>query len=115
MTTLSNETKVSPRFENTRLCYYEGDTFSLEIPIDLSRDGEKIDITENDIIKFTFYDAYGDFFTEREFTNIENNTVLFDWNEEFTSLFKKGRYTYRIRYNGECVRTISADCMVVVE
>lgn len=104
----------SPRFEGTELHYFVGDTFTLEMPINLQKDGESVTISPTDEITLSFYK--GDILmVEKTFTGIENNTIYLFWDDEFTKKFKKGGYTYRMRYNGEFVRTILADCRICVE
>ena len=104
----------SPRFEGTELHYFEGDTFTLELPITLQRDGEQVNIGPADTVTFTFYKG-GVEVAEKTFTGVENNTVYLLWDEEMTKKFRKGDYTYRLRYNGDFVRTILADCRICVE
>lgn len=104
----------SPRFEGTELHYYEGDTFTLEMPINLQKDGEAVMISPVDEICLSFYK--GDILlAEKSFTGIEDNTIYLFWDEEFTKKFKKGDYTYRMRFNGDFVRTILSDMRICVE
>lgn len=115
MTDLSTRTLQSPRFECTTLCYYEGDTFALLLPIELTREGIPVNIAPSDVVTVTFLDQSGRVVAERSYTGIVENTVQIDWDAELTALFGRGIYTYRIRYNGEQVTTIAADCRICVQ
>lgn len=116
MTDLSKNTPPSPRFECDTLCYFEGDTFYLELPdIELESDGIPINIGPEDEISITFVDRMGKTVAERRYTGIENNSIIIEWDQELTACFQKGTYTYRIRYNGQRVLTVSADCKICVQ
>lgn len=115
MVDLARCTKVSPRFECNDLCYYEGDTFQLSLPIELTRDGLPIDIGPNDVVTITTINSTLREVETIEFTNIENNTILVNWDSDRTEKYPRGVYSYRIRFNGEYVRTIAADCRIVVQ
>lgn len=95
------------------LCYYAGDTFSLPLTISLQRDGQGFSIGEDDTISLQFINCRGETVTELEYTNIENNTVIVEWSRVVTRLFQPGEYRYRIRYNGEHVRTIAENRILV--
>lgn len=115
MTDLSHRTLDSPRFENSTLCYYEGDTFQLLIPIELTRDGEPVTISEEDAVSIIFVDRAGTAVAEKHYTGIRDNTITVDWDADLTAMFQRGWYSYRIRYNGEYVTTIAADCKICVQ
>ena len=115
MTDLSYRTLDSPRFENSTLCYYVGDTFRLLLPIELTRDGEPVTISEIDTVSFTFVDQAGNVVVEKRYTGIKENTITIDWDADMTDKFRRGWYSYRIRYNGENVTTIAADCRINVQ
>lgn len=115
MTDLSSRTLPSPRFECTTLCYYEGDTFALLLPIELTRDGAPVTIAPADVVTVTFLDPAGRVVAEKSYTGIKDNTISIDWDTEMTAKFSRGTYTYRIRYNGEQVTTIAADCRICVQ
>lgn len=115
MTDLSQGTKQSPRFEQNTLCYYYGDTFQLSLPIELTRDGEPVDISADDIVSVTIINATLGEVETMEFTNIDHNTIILNWDAERSARYPRGLYTYRIRYNGEYVRTIAADCRIFVQ
>lgn len=115
MTNLSRRTLPSPRFECTTLCYYEGDTFVLLLPIELTRNGELVTIAPDDVVTLTFLDVAGRVVAEASYTGIRDNIVQIDWDAEMTARFGRGSYSYRIRYNGEQVTTIAADCRISVQ
>ena len=115
MTDLSCRTMDSPRFEHSTLCYYVGDTFQLLLPIELTRDGEPVTISDTDTVTVTFVDQSCNVVVEKRYTGIKDNTIMIDWNEEMSAKFVRGWYRYRIRYNGENVTTIAADCRIYVQ
>lgn len=115
MTDLSQYTKQSPRFENNTLCFYAGDTFQLSLPIELTRDGDPVNIGPEDIVTITIINAMLGEIETIEYTGIENNTILLNWDAERSARYSRGLYTYRIRFNGEYVRTIAADCRIFVQ
>lgn len=114
---LAQRTKQSPRFENGMLCFYEGDTFDLELELNLTEDGEPVAIKQDDLITLEFY---GDKCKDKtavasiEFTNIENNKITLRWTPQFTANFKRGRYTYRMKYNSSYITTLVADNAILV-
>lgn len=115
MTDLSYRTLDSPRFEHSTLCYYVGDTFQLLLPIELTRDGEPVTISDADTVSVTFVDQSGNVVAEKRYTGIKDNTITIDWDADMTAMFCRGWYSYRIRYNGENVTTIAADCRINVQ
>lgn len=115
MTDLSVCTKVSPRFECNTLCYYAGDTFQLLLPIELIRDGVPVEIGPDDTVTVTIVNSMLGEVEVLEFTGIEDNTITIDWDLQRTAKYPPGAYSYRIRFNGEYVRTIAADCRILVQ
>ncbi len=108
--------KQSPRFENNVLCYYEGDTFTLPLIISMEKDGAPVSIGTGDTITVSFVpDGRETAIETLSFTNVQDNTVTIDWNAEMTKKFPRGRYFYRLRFNGERVATLLSDCEVHVE
>lgn len=114
-TDLSRFTLQSPRFDGSTLCYYRGDTFALKFQVTLMQDNEFIDIGADDVITMTIEDDNGTVVHTQTFTGVQNNTLEMTWDATVTSKFDVGTYTYRIRYNGEYVRTIVADCKISVQ
>ena len=90
--------EVSPRVANGCLCWYEGDTFSFALELELTdQDGEAVAIGAEDVVTITFYDAEQEITHEAEFTGIENNTVTVEISETVTKNFPEGDYSYDVR------------------
>ena len=87
MTDLSCRTMDAPRFENSTLCYYVGDTFQLLLPIELTRDGEPVTISDADTVSVTFVEKAGTVVVEKRYTGIKDNTITIDWDADMTAMF----------------------------
>lgn len=108
--------KVSPRVENGVIKWYEGDTFSLQLELELrDQDGEAITIGENDTVHIIFRDDTLDAVKEFNFTEITGNIVTMVFDSTVTALFPKGRYTYDVHYTGENRTTVCNDNKAEVE
>ena len=106
----------SPRIELGALKWYEGDTFELQLTLDLTdQDGEEITIAPTDTVSVVFSDENGDAVKAFEFTEVENNTVTLGFDSSVTALFPKGRYSYDVRYSAAERTTIANDNEVTVE
>ncbi len=109
-------TEVSPRIVNGVLRWYAGDTFDIQIEIDLKdQDDEPITIGPDDTVEVVFKDKSLDVVKTFEFNNIEDNTVTLEFDETCTALFPAGKYTYDVYYTGEKRTTIANDNKVLVE
>lgn len=114
---LAQRTKQSPRFENGILCIYEGDTFDLQLDLNLTRDGEAIDVQPTDVVTLEFRNVAcktGDVITTVDFTEITDNQIILHWDNELTAKFPKGKYAYRMKYNAEYITTLVADNIIWV-
>lgn len=108
--------RMSPRILNGALKWYEGDTFELEIQLELTDQfGEAVELAPEHTITFLFFDARREPIYEVTFTEITDNTVLLRFTEGVTTLFPKGEYTYDVIYKGIGRRTLVNDAPVVVE
>ena len=108
--------EISPRIVNGVLKWYEGDTFSLQIDLELEdQDGETITIQPEDTLKVVFKNKSLRTVKEFTFTGIEGNTIHLEFDKECTALFEKGNYTYDIIYITEEIKTIAATNKAVVE
>ena len=105
----------SRRCEHSTLWCLVGDSFQLLLPIELTRDGEHVTISDADTVSVTFVDQAGTVVVEKRYTGIKDNTITIDWDADMTAMFCRGWYSYRIRYNGENVTTIAADCRINVQ
>ena len=114
---LAQRTKQSPRFESGVLCLYEGDTFDLELELNLTKDEEPIEIQPEDIVTIEFYNEKckdKKVIASMEFTDIQENKVILRWDNEFTANFKRGKYIYRMRYNADYITTLVADNAILI-
>lgn len=108
--------KVSPRIENGVLIFYEGDTFKLNIEIELKlQSGETVSIASSEQICFEIFDHRGVELWSKTFTGVTNNTIAFEMDEEMVDLFHEGEYSYTIYYNGSYTTTVAAQNKIVVE
>ena len=108
--------EISPRIVNGVLKWYEGDTFSLQIELELEdQDGEPITIQPEDTVKVVFKNKSLRTVKEFTFTGIKGNTIHLEFDKECTDLFEKGNYTYDIIYITEEIKTIAATNKVVIE
>ena len=107
--------RSSPRIVNGVLKWYEGDTFTLDIELELiDQDGAAIDTNGKEVL-IKFYDMSEDLVKEFNIKNIQNNTVSLEFNSEITALFPQGEYHYDVIYMGEHRTTIAKDNAIVVE
>lgn len=115
--------KLSPRNVNGVLKFYEGDTFSYCLYIELSdQDGVPV-ILDPALaeIKVRFYDRRKQLIKEFAFGGtdggeINENRITLDFDSETTALFKKGRYTYDcVLESGETRVTLLDGALLTVE
>lgn len=114
---LAERTRSLPGFDNGVLYLYEGDTFDLRLELNIMRDEEPITIDPSDVVLLEFRNEKCEtkkVMASVEFTDIVDNEVVLHWDDELTSKFKRGRYTYRMKYNSEYVTTLVADNIIVV-
>lgn len=108
--------RMSPRIVNGVIKWYEGDTFSLRVEIELTDEAdEQIMIQPTDEVRFVFRNNRKEIVHEIRETNIENNCVTLYFTENVSAKFPKGRYEYDVYYNGEERKTLSNDSPIVVE
>ena len=108
--------KASPRLENGKIIWYEGDTFAIKLNIDLTstEDGNSINLTTGDEIIVSFYRT--DICVHKfVFNTFVDNTIILDFDENVTKKFNKGNYTYIITYKNINRTTIVANSDVEVE
>lgn len=108
--------KPSPRIENGVLKWYVGDTFTIQLELELTdQDGEEIVIGEEDTVTVKFIDDELNTVKEFNCSEIPNNTIELAFDEDVTALFHKGKYSYDIYYSGENRTTICNDNKAEVE
>lgn len=108
--------KESPRIVNGVLRWYCGDTFDLQLTLDLEdQDREPVVIQPTDKVEVVFLDRSLNEVKTFTFTEVEGNTVVMTFDEDVTALFDIGDYTYDVYYTGEERVTLAEDNKVVVE
>lgn len=108
--------EISPRIVNGVIRWYQGDTFDIQLTIELEdQDGEPVIIGADDTVKIIFENARLVPVKTFTFTNVQENTVVMTFDDEAAALFPKGNYTYDVRLEGAGKTTIANDNKVVVE
>lgn len=108
--------RMSPRIINGALKWYEGDTFNLQVEIDLTdENGDKVEIVAPQTVEFKFYDERERMVYWMTFGNIKDNTVLLIVDDDVTKKFPKGEYTYDVIYNGGYRKTLARMAPIYVE
>ena len=112
-----NIAKMSPRFEDNVLYWYQGNTFELEFIINLKIDDVLTDLKMEDIIeiKFKTSEMCDETIKSFVFTEIVSNTVTMVFDEATSQLFKAGKYVFGVTYVGQSITTLIATNNVVVE
>ena len=107
--------KTSPRLENGKFYWYEGDEFAIRLYINLtSNNGEVLGLIDGDEVKVSFYrnDLCIHKFTFNKFTD---NSIMLNFSENVSKKFRKGTYSYLISYKHIGKTTIVANNEVEVE
>lgn len=108
--------QVSPRIANGCLCWYEGDTFQIDLEMSLEdQDGEKVEMAGGDSVAFTFYDKTRNKVHECTFTGVQQNTVTLNVTQVVSAKFPKGLYTYDVVYTHGDRTTLARDNRIRVE
>lgn len=106
----------SPRIMGGVIKWYEGDTFTLCVDIELTdQDGEEIVIQPGHTVEFVFKDKKREEVYSVVFDSIENNCVKLDFDANTSKLFPKGQYTYDVYYNGAERKTLANEAPILVE
>ena len=97
--------KLSPRIENGVLHWYSGNTFVLNVLLELEdQDGAAVTVSgATDDVTVCFYNEQGQTVKTFSFgktaqTEIRGNTVQLRFDGETSALFPKGEYRYDIMY-----------------
>ncbi len=108
--------EASPRIVNGVIRWYEGDTFRLQLELDIDdQDGAAYSITDSDTVSIVFRDRSNHVVKEFRFDHIVDNSVTMVFNSEVTALFPKGIYSYDVLFRGQERTTFANDNKVVVE
>ena len=87
--------KQSPRIENGIIKFYEGDTFSLNVEIELvDQDKLPVNIGADDTVEVVFLDKSENVVTEMTFSGVSNNTISVEFTRN-TLCFRRKTRTYR--------------------
>lgn len=109
--------KPSPRILNGNIYWYEGDTFSFPIVIDIFDElGYKKKLAEGETVALNFFNSAGTMMFFKNVAIAENNTIQFEITDTETVNFPAGRYRMNILYGSIDGReTIADDVRIVVE
>lgn len=108
--------RISPRIDTGVLKWYEGDTFELQLELELTdQDGEAVIIQPTDTVRILFLDECRETVKEFSFTNVQNNTVTLEFDATATALFPRGKYTYDVYYSAANRTTLCNENEVIVE
>lgn len=108
--------QVSPRIVNGVLKWYEGDTFEIQLTLELTdQDGEQVIIGASDTVRIVFLNECREQVKEFSFTNVQNNTVTLEFDATATALFPRGKYTYDVYYSAANRTTLCNENEAVVE
>lgn len=108
--------ELSPRIKNGVLMWYEGDTFTLDLHLELfDQDDEPVVIPSSATIMVAFLDDQRDTVKEFTFTDIEDNNISMVFDSTVTALFPAGFYTYDLYYTAADRTTLINENEVVVE
>lgn len=108
--------RQSPRIINGVILFAQGDTFSLDLFLNLKdQDGDPVTIQSTDTVKIEFLNCRKETVKEFSFTGATNNTVTLTFDADCTKLFSRGEYTYDVYYTGENRTTLANDNVCVVE
>ena len=106
----------SPRIDKGVLRWYEGDTFSIVLRLDLKdQDGEDVTIGTADSVSVEFLDDTRQTVHTFSFSEVTNNQITLEFDEQTTAKFGKGKYTYDIRYAHGEKTTLARDNRAFVE
>lgn len=109
--------KKSPRFENEKIVWYEGDTFQIDWLIHLTdtSTGEEIALLPSDQMVFSFYKLNMSLVHEFVENINDEGKVVLDFNTEISNKFSAGSYFYSVKYKGIDTTTIAVNGKVEVE
>lgn len=109
--------KESPRFEDNKIVWYEGDTFQIECDIHLkdADTGEAIALSSSAEIRFCFFRFNKSLVHEFVTSVNEEGKVVLTFSSEISSKFTAGSYTYSVKYKEYDTTTIATNGKVEVE
>lgn len=106
----------SPRISSGVLKWYEGDTFDLQVQIELTDEsGAALVIQPEHTVEFVFRNRKREVVYSVIHTDLADNCVVLRFSEEVSDLFPKGEYTYDVFYKGSERKTLAHRAPVTVE
>ena len=106
----------SPRIDKGVLRWYEGDTFEIVLKFELQdQDGEPVTMGTTDGVSVEFLDDTRQTVHTFSFAKVENDQVTLNFDATVTAKFKKGKYTYDIRYTHGDKTTLASGNRAFVE
>lgn len=106
----------SPRIVGGVLKWYAGDTFELQVDLQLTdEDGRTLPLEEGHTVEFLFRDCTRAVVYAVCFQEITDNRVVLWFNDEVSARFPKGSYTYDVIYKGAVRRTLVHNGPITVE
>ena len=106
--------KMSPRIGNGIIYWYEGDTFELNVAVELKdQDGSVVEVGDAECFELVIRDE-----RNNEVYNVKQygaSGFTFECDEDTTALFRKGRYRYDVNFYGEYKTSIAEDNLMIVE
>lgn len=110
------EAEESPRVANGVIYWYEGDTFTLGLELELlDGDGRAVDIQAEDTVELVTLDKRKEKVSTYSFTNVENNYIELAIDSDESRKYTKGLYSYDIYLDGERRITVANDNIIQVE
>lgn len=108
--------RPSPRIDKGVLCWYEGDTFSVVLRLELQdQDGETVDVGAADSVTITFYDETRQGVHAFAFSGVTDNQVTLDFDETVSAKFPRGKYRYDVLYTHGDKTTLARENRAFVE
>ena len=108
--------KESPRFEDDKICWYEGDTFSIVWELNLiDEEGTAVDLSPLDEIVFQFLNRNKELVHEFACVVGNEQEIVLDFTDKISAKFTPGTYQYIIKYKGTNTTTIATNGRVEVE
>ena len=98
---------ASPRIDGGVLKWYAGDTFQLQVHMELTdQNGSPVNVQRGQQVTFVFQDHRGREVYRVTFENVEDNCVTLVFDGETSGLFPAGDYTYDVIYSGSVRKTL---------
>lgn len=106
----------SPRIVGGVIKWYEGDTFDLQVDIELmDQNGDGVVILPEHALDFVFRNSRNEIVYAVRFTEITDNCVVLAFTPDVSSKFPKGGYTYDVYYDGAKRKTLVDQAPIIVE